>query len=233
MDWRAYWEAFPGKFGEHEFCRQVGRTARGGVPTGPDELARLMTQLVDGLALGPDDVLLDLCCGNGLLTRALAARCAVAAGVDFSSAMIELARRHHAGPGVTYLQGSVLDLQPALFGDTPAFDKVVMVESLQYFTPEALPALLDGIRRVSAPQVTVLFSGVLDRDRIWSFFDTPERRASYEQQRREGREVMGRWWSSDEVVAVARAHGFTCELLPQDPALNTAHYRFDARLTTT
>lgn len=232
MDWRAYWEAFPGKFGEHEFCRQVGRTARGGIPTGPDELARLVTRLVEGLALGPEDVLLDLCCGNGLLTRALAARCAAATGVDFSSAMIELARRHHAGPGVSYVQASVLDLQPGLFGGAPAFDKVAMVESLQYFTPDALPALLAGIRRVCAPRVTVLFSGVLDRDRIWSFFDTPERREAYEQQRREGREVMGNWWSGDELTEVARAHGFACELRAQDPALNTAHYRFDARLTT-
>ncbi|MEM9490440.1 MAG: hypothetical protein AAGC55_14935, partial [Myxococcota bacterium] len=81
IDWRQYWEDFPSNFDDTEFCRQVGRTANGGVPTPEPELARVIDQVARGLKLGADDRLLDLCCGNGLLTQRLAKRCARVVGI--------------------------------------------------------------------------------------------------------------------------------------------------------
>jgi len=230
MDWRAYWESFPQQFAEQDFCQQVGRTAAGRVPTAEPELARVVDQVATGLELGPADTALDLCCGNGLLTRRLAARCRAVIGVDFSAPMIELARRHHAADNVTYLQASALELDPAAMPAGPPPSRVSMFESLQYFTPAQLPALLAAIDRVVAPSAILYFSGVLDHARIWSFFNTPERRAAYEEQQRTGREIMGHWWRAADLEAAASAHGFTAQFLAQDPTLNTAHYRFDVKL---
>jgi cyclopropane fatty-acyl-phospholipid synthase-like methyltransferase len=230
MDWLAYWEAFPAQFGEDEFCQQVGRTAAGRVPTPEPELARVVDQMAEGLELAAGDDVLDLCCGNGLLTRRLAARCRRVVGVDFSSAMIDLARAHHPADNATYVRASALELAPELLPDAFVATKACMFESLQYFTPAQLPALLAGLRRVTADRVVVYFSGVLDAERIYSFFNTPERRAAYEEQRRTGREIMGHWWAKADLERAAADAGFAIEVRAQDPALNTAHYRFDVKL---
>ncbi len=229
MDWHDFWDTFAKDAGALNFCEQVGRTANGGVPTPDAELDDVVQQVCDGLQLDRADVLLDLCCGNGLLTRRLAERCASVAGVDFSPAMLAVAREHHRADNIRYVQGSVVELPGLRLGGVP-FTKIVMFESLAYFDPDQLAAMLAGIAAVSSPGAIAYFSGVLDHERIWSFFNSPERRASYEQQKREGREVMGRWWRRTQIEAAADAVGFSSEFLAQDPTLNTAHYRFDARL---
>ena len=224
IDWREYWTQFPREFADDDFRRQVGRTANGGLPTPPLELDRVVDEVISCLSLSPDDRLLDLCCGNGLLTARFAERCRDVVGVDFSEPMIRVARTHHARANIEYFEGSVLELRQLIDG---AFDKVCMIESLAYFSPNDLGLILRGISPSRPPRAKVLFSGVLDEEAKWSFFNTPERRAIYEQQRKKGKEVMGRWWTRAELERIAEQHGYKAEFLPQDERLNTAHYRFN------
>ncbi len=225
IDWREYWTRFPREFADDDFRRQVGRTANGGVPTPAPELDAVVAEVVACLQLGPNDRLLDLCCGNGLLSAQFAERCGAVVGVDFSEPMVAVARAHHARENVEYIEGSVLELGQLVDG---VFDKVCMIESLAYFSPDDLAAILGGIAPTGPPHSRVLFSGVLDEEAKWSFFDTPERRASYEQQRKEGKEVMGRWWTRAEIQRIATEHGYEAEFFAQDERLNTSHYRFNA-----
>jgi cyclopropane fatty-acyl-phospholipid synthase-like methyltransferase len=227
IDWREYWDEFPRRFNDSDFRRQVGRTANRGVPTPALEIEAVIEEIVSSLALGPRDRLLDLCCGNGLLTVRLAERCTEAVGVDFSEPMIRLAREHHTGGNVRYVDGSVLDLGRCVDGK---FDKICMVESLAYFGPDDLAQILDGLSTRGASRMTILFSGVLDDEAKWDFFDTPARRTEYEQQQKEGTEIMGRWWTRSEIGRIATKHGYETEFSSQDERLNTAHYRFNVLL---
>jgi len=225
IDWREYWDEFPRRFAEADFCRQVGRTANRGIPTSPLELDAVLDEVVSSLELSSQDRLLDLCCGNGLLTARFAAHCEMVVGLDFSHPMIRIAREHHAGRNVQYVEGSVLDLTACLDGP---FDKICMVESLAYFGPDDLVRILTAIASLGAPNARILFSGVLDDEAKWRFFDTPERRAAYRQQQAEGKEIMGRWWTRSELAQIATDHGFEAAFSLQDERLNTAHYRFNA-----
>ncbi len=76
-DWRAT------QRDETEFLWQTGHTV-GGVPMSEDALDRLLDPIRDALALSLDDVLLDLCCGNGYLTRRFAENVAKVVAIDFS-----------------------------------------------------------------------------------------------------------------------------------------------------
>jgi cyclopropane fatty-acyl-phospholipid synthase-like methyltransferase len=225
IDWREYWKDFPRRFGGGDFCRQVGRTANGGEPTPAPELKTVIEEASSLLKLGPQDRLLDLCCGNGLLTARFAGECKEVVGIDFSEPMIRIASEHHSGPNIQYIEGSVLDLDQ--YFDAAAFDKICMVESLAYFGRDDLGRILHGVAAVGAPNVALLFSGVLDDEAKASFFNTPERRAAYEQQKREGKEIMGRWWTRPEIVQIAAQQGYLPEFSSQDALLNTAHYRFN------
>ncbi|MEO0569592.1 MAG: class I SAM-dependent methyltransferase [Pseudomonadota bacterium] len=54
--------------------------------------------------LEPDqaDVLLDLCCGNGVVTKPIAARVRRVVRVDFSEELIKLAQTHHQASNLSY-----------------------------------------------------------------------------------------------------------------------------------
>ncbi|MBV9150633.1 MAG: hypothetical protein JO204_02525, partial [Alphaproteobacteria bacterium] len=66
-DWRAYYQTV-GEADERDLLQQVGRTI-GGRPVGAEEIGLVAEEAIDALALCRTDVLLDLCCGNGLVTR--------------------------------------------------------------------------------------------------------------------------------------------------------------------
>ena len=238
MDWERFWEEYPRRFDDTEFRRQGGRTARGGVPTPAEELEVVLAEAVERLELGRSHRLLDLCCGNGYLTERLAAVAREVVGVDFSEPMLEIARRFHGGDAsdgegsVRYVQGSVLELDEVLGppADVPPFDRVCMLESLHYFEPHQLGPMLAGIVDRTTPEAVVYLSGVTDAARKDNFFDTPERRAEHRRRKAEGTDVMGHWWRKDEIEGPAERLGMRCEFHPQNPALNTAHYRFDVVL---
>jgi SAM-dependent methyltransferase len=70
-----------------------------------EEVVERMLAMVD-LAVGPDDVVLDIGCGIGRLTRALATRAGRVYGLDVSREMLSLAERHNANlENVEWVQG--------------------------------------------------------------------------------------------------------------------------------
>jgi SAM-dependent methyltransferase len=70
-----------------------------------EEVVGRMLAIV-GLAVGQDDVVVDIGCGVGRLTRALAARAGLVYGLDVSREMLRLAERHNPTLGnVEWLHG--------------------------------------------------------------------------------------------------------------------------------
>lgn len=75
--------------------------------------------LLDAAGVGPGTKVLDLCCGTGLIAGAAAARGAAVSGLDFSPAMLSVARATH--PALRFAEG---DAEAIPFPDG-AFDAVV------------------------------------------------------------------------------------------------------------
>jgi hypothetical protein len=66
--------------GTHDLLRQVGRTVTG-TPEPEGQIEILVDSIAERLKLNKD-VLLDLCCGNGLVMAQLSALCGVIVGVE-------------------------------------------------------------------------------------------------------------------------------------------------------
>lgn len=77
--------------------------------------AQSVPPLLDAVGAGPGVRLLDVACGPGYVAAAAAARGATVTGVDFSAAMVALARRRH--PDIEFREGDAqaLDLPDAGF----------------------------------------------------------------------------------------------------------------------
>lgn len=98
--------------------------AQGGV-----DLERLLE--ATGAQVAPSETVLDLGCGVGRLTRALAARAAHVHGLDVSAEMLALARRHLADlPNVSLHQGDGTDLAPIADGSVDGVVSLVVFQHI-------------------------------------------------------------------------------------------------------
>jgi ubiquinone/menaquinone biosynthesis C-methylase UbiE len=98
--------------------------------------------ILDALALGPGDRLLEIGCGGGLLLRDAAVSGAAVTGIDHSEEMVELARAN--APAAEVLLASAESLP---FGDG-AFDAIAM--SVVFFFLVEPVAVLQECLRVAA-----------------------------------------------------------------------------------
>jgi 2-polyprenyl-3-methyl-5-hydroxy-6-metoxy-1,4-benzoquinol methylase len=223
-DWRQYWNHADQVF-DDEPLRQVGKTVRGQVIE-PAILDAIVADIVLRLDLGASDSLLDLCCGNGLITSRIAAHCRQVVGVDFSRPLIDVANRQFGGANIQYLHADVSDLPEDIVGLT--FGKFLMYEAVQHLDSAATAQVLDHVARLGQPGASFYIGSIPDQDRIWRFYDTPERRLEYEHRRLNGTDAIGHWWKREQLVTLARCHGFDVDIFERTAASHGAHYRFDA-----
>src|SRR5437016_3390809 len=106
--------------------------------------------LIDAAGVGPALRVLDVACGTGLATAAAAARGAMAIGLDFSPAMIAVARPRH--PHVAFEEGDAEALPHA----DGAFDAVISNFGVHH-APRPEMALVE-MHRVLAPRGRVAFT---------------------------------------------------------------------------
>lgn len=223
-DWRGFWNSGAAHLASQELLVQVGRTV-GGRPIDEAEVAQAAGSVIEGLDLGGEDILLDLCCGNGLITRRLARACRAAIGVDCSSRLIEVAKACSAAPNVSYRVGAAeeigaLDLEP------PNPNKLSIVQALQHLTIQGLSRLLAALDARPQPITRLCFTDVPDAALIFAFYDTPERQAEFHRRRAAGTEAIGTWWDREELEDLLEAHGYEVEI-KASPGPSYAHYRFD------
>ncbi len=98
------------------------------------------------LAATDREHVLDVACGQGVISRAIAEYGARVTGVDIAPSLVESARRHGAPPGarIDYRVGDARDL-PAVAGDE-RFDAALLVLAIQNIAP--LSPVWEGLRRV-------------------------------------------------------------------------------------
>jgi ubiquinone/menaquinone biosynthesis C-methylase UbiE len=130
-----------------------------------DEANRL---LIDLAGVGPEDTVLDVACGPGLVACALAEVARHVTGIDLTPAMIEQAQARQRVRGLKNLTWVVGDAVPLAFPDG-AFSAVVTRYSLHHFLdPQAVVA---EMVRVCAPGSRVAVIDV--------FTSSPEQAEAY------------------------------------------------------
>ena len=115
------------------------------------EAAEQCAQPISSAAsVGSGDAVLDLCCGHGSVTEALVGLGAVTTGLDFSPAMLEMARSRVAE--ATFVEGDAMDLS----FDPESFDAVTMGFGLLH-VPDGAKAMAE-VRRVLKPGGRFVYS---------------------------------------------------------------------------
>ncbi|WP_133152758.1 class I SAM-dependent methyltransferase, partial [Vibrio sp. 10N.261.52.A1] len=82
--------------------KQVGKTVNG-VEVEQSQINLIVDTICSELNLNEQSRVVDLCCGNGLLTVEVARHCNSVIGVDYSINLINVASHVNSGDNITYI----------------------------------------------------------------------------------------------------------------------------------
>jgi SAM-dependent methyltransferase len=226
---------------------------------GYHDLDWIAAYIIDMLKITDVDEVLDLCCGNGLVTARVAAVARQVTGVDYSRLLLQQARNISSADNITYLEGDARSLARVLAGRR--FAKIYISAAFQYFDQQTGRDVLVGLREVAEPDAHLGILDVPDRARkaahmlravgrlllpewapdfggshvrrfptLRSRFAYLGRNAASSIGLRSGEPEIGHWWSRDAFRQLASECGFACTVLDQPRENPQRTYRFDALL---
>ncbi len=233
-NWQRFWSNYRNEvvMSEDDLFIQAAQTINR-LPIPKDMFDMMVTEIIRALNLQNNDHLVDICCGNGLLSYELAPHVSRITAVDFVPRMIANAKRFKTRANITYKIGAATDPFPTLFDSGTKPNKFLMNDSLAYFEPAELGRMLgNAIEYMRGQQFAFLLTGIPNDALKWDFYDTPERKARYVESEKSPdttHDGLGRWWHASEIEMICQTCGLRVEI--SDQPLFISNYRMNALIT--
>jgi len=210
-----------------DFWGQVKRTVNG-KPVSQDQIDMIVDAVVAGLELDQNDILLDLCCGNGALSTLLFKHCRGGLGVDFSEYLVSIANRYFANPPAeTYVIQDIVE-----FCENPLtphrFSKMVCYVSFSFIETHRAEALL-SLLKSHFPNLQRAFIGNYpDKKFMTEFYgDRPIDPGT----ENDPDSPIGIWRTQEEFVSMANRCGWQATIHKMPSQYYASHYRYDVILS--
>lgn len=239
--WQSFWDHYRNTDArtEDELFVQVGKTiSRQPIPR--DMFESMVERIIGSLQLGTSDYMLDMCCGNGLISFELGQVAGHVTGVDFAEHMIRSATKFKTRPNIDYLVGDVslpiADMLGRAITDEASMPcKYLMNDALAYFEPTTLDTIIGNICAARSSQpFRLLLTGIPNTALKWNFYNTPERKRRHSKSLRTGdatNDGLGRWWDATEIESICNQRGLDVSIENQPHAIS--NYRMDALIWRT
>ncbi len=219
MNWKEYWN----KNAEADSpLLQVGREENA------QKFSLTLTHLESLIQPNKEKVLLDVCCGNGLVGKHFASKVRKLIGVDISESLLEKAREHlKEFSNVSLFAGRAEDIEKLIEEEV---DVILLHFSFQYIEsePQALK-VLKGFHSLLKDDGRIYITDIPNHYKARVFYNGTVGRLRYWKQSILGGD-MGKFWKPERLVALCQKAGLKVEVLPQPDILPYSHYRFDMRL---
>ena len=230
-DWEKFWQEYriTSIESDSDLLYQAGKTVAGNV-IDRSTFEILVRGIISLLNLKGDDNLLDLCCGNGIVTYELSKVVNHIIGIDFSNPFFENANRFKSGNNIQYISYDVkrlIDIKAKLI--KARINKVLLYDGLAYFNKEELNTLINLLGEIGGREIKILLGSVLDNNKKWNFFNSARRKLNYlvNMKLLGNTKGVGTWWRMQDITAICEAYGFNYSFVEQNPSLYTSHYRID------
>lgn len=217
---------YPNTLSPTDFWGQVKRTVNG-KPVSEQQITMIVESIRQALQFHPQDCLLDLACGNGALSRFFFGQCDEVLGVDFSEALINVARANFEQPKRNFVLsdvGKYVTQEPV----AERFTKVLCYGSFPYFPEETARLVLQRLHTAFHSVERVFIGNLPDLDRHGAFF-SDERDHTHELKDPESK--IGIWRSEEDFRMLAADCGWVADFRHMPKAFYAAHYRYDVLLT--
>jgi ubiquinone/menaquinone biosynthesis C-methylase UbiE len=227
MNWQQFWHR---QSDESHPLEQVGR--KGGLIHQEETfLIGYAAYIAEKMALTKDDVLLDVCCGNGLLTQYFAPYCKQVVGVDFSERHITYALQHFASTNLSFYNGNALALNAVSELKKYRFTQSTLCFSFQYFeTVSSGLLVVEQIMNMLPDNGQLYLADVPNREKWFMYYDTPMKILRLMKQMLLQQNDMGKFWSVEELDFIAKKCKAEGVEITQPSSFPYAHYRTDYRM---
>lgn len=224
--WLQFWRDHGSASRSADEQTQVLRTFNK-APIQADRWEFTLNELDRVFPVGPEDDVLDLCCGNGLFTAHFAAKGRSVTSVDISPDLLQVLEQRTLANVTTQCS----DMRAVSFPES-RFSRILLYAALQYIDEAETIQLLRRMAGWLRPGGLLFIGDIPDRTRMWSFYNTQERRSVYFKNLVAGREIVGTWFDPIWLGHLSDDCGFAkAEVVMQHPDLIYAHFRFDMLLT--
>jgi len=178
------------------------------------------------LELNTADVVLDLCCGNGLIAKYISSYCSQVTTVDISKELLNDINTIE----FTNIQSICSDIRKVDFNEEQ-FSKIILYSSLQYLTYSETVSLFENVYRWLKPGGIAFIGDIPDMDRLWTFFNNNERETAYFESVKEEKEIIGTWFNKEWLQKLSSYAKFKEGIiLDQHPAMIYSFFRYDMKL---
>lgn len=226
--WKSFWASYRSKVIESndDLFFQVGKTINQ-KPINKEMFKLILKGLELDLELKKEDVLLEMCCGNGLITKPISTVVDYVYAFDFTNHLIEVAVKRRSAINISYKVGDAKRdfFQLFLFKRVP--NKFLMNDSLGYFTKDDLSKIIRLINS-KVDNYSFLITGIPNFNKRFNFYNTTERKEKYEKMKIKNDqffEGMGRWWRPEELYEIGNDFGIEVKIKNQQKELS--NYRMN------
>ena len=217
MEKFSFYKEHPKTCAPDDYWGQVKRTVNGR-PVSKEQIDMIVAAVCSELELTRDDILLDLCCGNGALSTLLFDHCAGGLGVDFSEYLISVAKRDFSSPPErTYILQDVVE-----FCENP--------QSPEKFTQYGFSdkQIAKRLLNENFPNIRRMFIGNCpDKDQMKEFFGDRNVVAGVEA---DPDSPIGIWRTQQEFISLAESCGWHGSIHKMPDQYYASHYRYDVIL---
>lgn len=223
----SFYKEHPKTCAPDDFWGQVKRTVHGN-PVSDDQITLIVEAISSGLDLQQDDVLLDLCCGNGALTTLIFDKCRGGLGVDFSEKLIEIAKANFERlPERAYTLDDVVNY---LHRDTDPdrFTKLLCYGSFAYLDSCRAEELLRLCNKRYRRASLLYIGNCPDKGKMGMFFTD---RTYVDGIENEADSAIGIWRTREEFRSIAKEAGWFASFRVMPERFYASRYRYDAVLT--
>lgn len=223
--WHKVWCEHARKNKNADPMTRIMRTHEGH-PVASDHWRREARYILRFSGVRQEETVLELCCGNGMLTEELAARSRAVDAIDYVPALVSELKRKGL-PNVSARCGDVRKLHMP----NASYNLVIMCAGIQYLSFGETVDLMHRIHRWLKPGGRVCLIDVPDCNQLWKYASTPQKRGIYFDRLRAGRQLVGTWYEQQWFLHLAEYLGFSGAKVRQKPSYLVYYfYRFDVLL---
>lgn len=225
--WQSFWITHGKESQNAEPQVQVLRTLNK-QPVTPETFAAIIASVEELLRPEIGNDLLDLCCGNGMITKHFFDKARTVTAVDLSDELVS----QITPVASDNIRAYAADARLVGFPEN-SFDRILLYAGLQYFSEVETIDLFARLRKWLRKDGLIVIGDIPDAMRRWNFFNSLEREGLYFDALKEGKPLVGYWFESEWLIRLARFAGFSsAEVCQQPEGLPYRHYRFDLVLTS-
>jgi SAM-dependent methyltransferase len=210
-----------------DFWGQVSRTVNG-EPVAEEDINLIVTTIRSRLGFTLSDIVLDIGCGNGALSRFFFKDISELHGVDFSSYLIRIAKDNFERmPEFSFTEADAVSYVESE-SNPKRYTKALCYGVFAYFTEHDAEVVLRELAQRFVNVSTLYIGNLPDRDLAHLFYKND---VDYTALLDDPLAAIGIWRSKIQMSELAQKCGWSAEFSVMPEAFYSSHYRYDVKLT--